>query len=524
MKYIYIVIMIVSSLALSAQSIPIQLMVVDQNGFEMPNTQVKLRLTMRGDTSLTMGQYQEVHNVSTNDLGVVSVDLGEGIVTTNSQVLAIDLFSFGLDEPYIKTELDTSISPASYTNLGWMRYRYPLVARRALSADSAKFSDSASYLINENSDWFSDSSESNELQYLSYQPDLQLLSISDGNSVEIVTKNEYFGSSGSLLNLTNKDNGTSLPNYRAATKTHLYGFLDNILFKAPLNDPWDIDTVTFSFKIFHIFPLDSLVFGYLDANKSEIRVSDLSNTYIKSKGLPNSYWSNLDVAYRNNILSIYSSVSSYTRYLRAWDLDADSLYSLGLYTDQYFTANASYRKGNDLTIYDRFTGQFVSNILSSSNYYSLYNVQIDSTMTKMSYNSSTSSYYRGRSLIDTASSHGGISFGLKTSQSSTYYLNNPLGIELLFNSKDPSSSNSYADVTSYSYYVILNPNNINTDKSVTEIYLRDYDRSHVEVQGSTPMTILGDGEYLLFFRNAKNLFIEGNYYSGDFIYRIPFNQ
>ena len=35
----------------SAQSIPIQLMVVDQNGFEMPNTQVKLRLTMRGDTS-----------------------------------------------------------------------------------------------------------------------------------------------------------------------------------------------------------------------------------------------------------------------------------------------------------------------------------------------------------------------------------------------------------------------------------------------------------------------------------------
>ena len=46
-----------------AQSIPIQLMVVDQNGFEMPNTQVKLRLTMRGDTSLTTGQYQEVHNV-----------------------------------------------------------------------------------------------------------------------------------------------------------------------------------------------------------------------------------------------------------------------------------------------------------------------------------------------------------------------------------------------------------------------------------------------------------------------------
>jgi len=60
------------SISIKAQSIPIPLMVVDQNGFEMPNTQVKLRLTMRGDTTSTLGQYQEVHNVSTNDLRVVS--------------------------------------------------------------------------------------------------------------------------------------------------------------------------------------------------------------------------------------------------------------------------------------------------------------------------------------------------------------------------------------------------------------------------------------------------------------------
>ena len=94
---------------------------------------------------------------------------------------------------------------------------------------------------------------------------------------------------------------------------------------------------------------------------------------------------------------------------------------------------------------------------------------------------------------------------------------------MLFNSKNPSSSNSYADVTSYYYYVILNTNNINTEKSVTKIYLRDFDRSHVEMLGSTPVIILGEGEYLLLFRNSKNLFIEGNYRSGDFIYRIPFN-
>ena len=150
MKYIYIVIMIVSSLALSAQSIPLQLMVVDQNGFEMPNTQVKLRLTMRGDTSLTTGQYQEVHNVSTNDLGIVSVDFGAGITTTNSQVLSLDLFSFNENEPFIKTELDTTITPSQYRNLGWMKYSFSMVSQRALKADTADYlRDNLIYELND---------------------------------------------------------------------------------------------------------------------------------------------------------------------------------------------------------------------------------------------------------------------------------------------------------------------------------------------------------------------------------------
>ena len=138
-KIIAGVFLILMSISSNAQSIPIQLMVVDQNGFEMPNTQVKLRLTMRGDTSLTTGQYQEVHNVSTNDLGIVSVNFGAGITTTNSQVLGLGLFAFNESEPFIKTELDTSISPTQYRNLGWMKYSYPLVSQRALKADTADY-------------------------------------------------------------------------------------------------------------------------------------------------------------------------------------------------------------------------------------------------------------------------------------------------------------------------------------------------------------------------------------------------
>ena len=150
MKYSYSLLFAFLTSQAFAQSIPIQLMVVDQNGFEMPNTQVKLRLTMRGDTSLTTGQYQEVHNVSTNDLGIVSVDFGAGITTTNSQVLSLDLFSFNENEPFIKTELDTTITPSQYRNLGWMKYSFSMVSQRALKADTADYlRDNLIYELND---------------------------------------------------------------------------------------------------------------------------------------------------------------------------------------------------------------------------------------------------------------------------------------------------------------------------------------------------------------------------------------
>ena len=140
----------ITCFGLKAQSIPIQLMVVDQNGFEMPNTQVKLRLTMRGDTSLTIGQYQEVHNLSTNNLGIASVNFGAGVTTTNSQVLSLELFEFNTDEPFIKTELDTTITPTQYRDLGWMKYAYSMVAQRALKADTAEYlRDNLIYELNE---------------------------------------------------------------------------------------------------------------------------------------------------------------------------------------------------------------------------------------------------------------------------------------------------------------------------------------------------------------------------------------
>ena len=94
--------------AVYSQEIPIQLMLVDNAGFEKVNHNVKLRLTMSNDTSSTLGQYQEVHLTQSNEYGIISENIGSGVATTNSQVLSLEQFTFLTNEPIIKVELDTS--------------------------------------------------------------------------------------------------------------------------------------------------------------------------------------------------------------------------------------------------------------------------------------------------------------------------------------------------------------------------------------------------------------------------------
>jgi hypothetical protein len=116
----------------NGQAIPIQLSVMDEYGIEKTNTQVSLRLTLKNDTAAVTGQYQEIHNLFSDEFGIVSTFLGEGIVTTNSQVLELKSFAFSTEEPYLLIELDTSISKNNYNLIGYIRYSYPLLANRAL--------------------------------------------------------------------------------------------------------------------------------------------------------------------------------------------------------------------------------------------------------------------------------------------------------------------------------------------------------------------------------------------------------
>lgn len=181
---------------MSGQGIPIQLMVVDTDGFEKVNHDVKLRLTMSNDTSSTAGQYQEVHITQSNEFGIVSVEMGSGISTTNSQVLGISQFTFSASEPFIKVELDTSQSLNQYYEVGHVPYSYPLISRRAFKADSADyanqsassvFADTADFALNFNESYDGDTSALNELQQLVYLDDT--LSLTGTNSKVYLNKN-----------------------------------------------------------------------------------------------------------------------------------------------------------------------------------------------------------------------------------------------------------------------------------------------------------------------------------------------
>jgi len=105
-----------------SQEIPIQLMLVDNAGFEKVNHNVKLRLTMSNDTSSTLGQYQEVHITQSNEFGIISENLGSGVITTNSQVLILEQFTFLTIEPIIQIELDTSSASNQYYTVGFLPY------------------------------------------------------------------------------------------------------------------------------------------------------------------------------------------------------------------------------------------------------------------------------------------------------------------------------------------------------------------------------------------------------------------
>ena len=505
-----------------AQGIPIQLMVVDSDGFEMPNKQVKLRLTLRNDTSLTTGQYQEVHLTQSNDFGIVSESLGGGVVTTNSSVYALSEFAFNATEPMIKIELDTTALSNQYYTVGTLAYTYPLVSRRALRSDSADYADTTEYARNFDESLDNDTSSQNEIQLLNYNEQDKTITISKGNSIEIGS-NSFLEIEGSLLSVSN-DSNWQASQWIAADSLYIYSVESSTQLKKALisNPDSAISVINVGFPIEAVFPKDSLVVGVDNAFPVYSIYAcglDGSNSISKNIGaaserIDSSGWrvKGRNVSY---IVSPTSSSSS-TWYSYVWALDSNTLSNI-----------------QDFNVY--FSNDFVFKVDTGIRFKPI-NRWDQAVLNRFIYSNATTGYRKF--YTDTS----GTKYVIKTDYYRWSYYDQPEytypgmksdgffeihNCTVIYSEIDQVYGVLKVDlsdsrVPGFHQLYLIKPTSIGTESTVSKLILDNW-TPHPESSGSYPHIIKGFGEILIIFSDVKNFWINGAYRSGSFIYRVPLN-
>lgn len=513
-----------SLLITSGQGIPIQLMVVDADGFEKVNHDVKLRLTMSNDTSSTAGQYQEVHITQSNEFGIVSVEMGSGISTTNSQVLGISQFTFSDSEPFIKVELDTSQSLNQYYEVGHVPYSYPLISRRAFKADSADFAyqstnsvfaDTAQFALNFNESYDGDTSALNELQTLSYDANTNTISITSGNSISLASNSKVQVSS-DLIPL--EINQSNFYQWKVADSNFLYGFSGSNLFKAPISNPDSITSINVGFPITKVSPSDSIVFG-VDPTYPIYKVfaCDLYGQSVIDKYMGSNSddivhsWTSI----KDSLISIGVQTSSSNRFLYTWNIQNNTLTSqqfplnqIGV-SDRFIIgktglSNQTYR----IQTFDRFSNVTYLSTSTIGQYSNESLTCIDSTgrmLVTRNYSSSYQVYGFTRILLDSTTSY----FSLPGTSIGTVEGNYGYGLLTL----------TSPDQIMY----LINPYRIENGKSVSKLVLENWSANHPESSGSW-YAVPGHDAFLIYFVNVENYWINGAFRSGDFLLTIPYES
>ena len=547
------------STSLLSQSIPIQLMVVDQNGFEKANHSVKLRLTLTNDTSSSTGQYQEVHLTTTNDFGIVSALIGTGVATTNSSVYGIEQFSFNATEPLIKIELDTSFTSNQYYTIGAVKYSYPMMSQRALKADSssysqnaavASFADSSSYSLNAVAAIFADTAEfarnfdetidndtsaENELQDLSYDQSTNTLSISKGSTIQLQGSNPKIELEGVLEEVSNQSNW-SASNWIAADSLYLYAtsYLTsyNVLKKVLISNPDSVvSTINVGFPIVAIYPADSLVFG---VNRTYPTYSiyscglDGSNSILKYIG-PSAYYSRSYSGKGSEVSFMVHYNNNAAPFLMKWNLDSNSTVTTTLNSyrghtkdyvfERYYVSGSVGYRTRSINRWDNSIFEFGSDVA----YYTITNSGFDSTGTKLlkyssyfsnGFSQSDFSYYDDASPV----SGGGLSGFTGATLS---YIEGPDGFGIVKALKSANASSG--DLSQYEKLFLMNVNDIGEEVAVSKLIVEDWESTHHEGFG-TPNVIFGHNEVLVIWSDARNIFVNNAYHTGSFIYRVPFNK
>ena len=522
-----------SHLIMSGQGIPIQLMIVDSDGFEKVNHNVKLRLTMSNDTSSTAGQYQEVHITQSNEFGIISVAMGSGISTTNRQVLGISQFTFSASEPFIKVELDTSQSLNQYYEVGYVPYSYPMIARRAFKADSADFStqsensaytDTAEYARNFDESYDGDTNSQNEIQSLSFDTQNQILSLSNSNHVKI-QGNDKTQSESIITEFQDPLGGYWI----VADSIYFYGITNGTtLIKSLISRPDSIvSSINVGFDIECIFPSDSIIIGSSPGSSDlKINICDLNGNNQAWKSVSrNSGYDNIKLTWssvNNHKISFF--IDRYSGYdeLYTWDLNTSNLnvlnmpgYGVGYSNDHIFEKfySSSGFNGQGSGWYFRFRDRwdlttFSPGLRESQNVPKA----IDSSGQKTIYRFGTTNPY----YYDKRDSLNNSGYFTLYSNSSPSFIEGYSG-HYLINAYD---GNSYPKSQKL---FLANLNNIGTNSPVLNLVFEDWSISHPEASGNF-YAVKGVNEFFLFFNNVQNLWLKGSYKTGNFIVLVPYAQ
>jgi hypothetical protein len=110
------------------QSINYQAVIRTDSGLVVPNKSVNIRLSIQ-DGLTTPAIYSELHTISTNQFGLVTLSIGKGAPTTG----VFAQINWGIGEKFLKTEVDVNRT-SNYTIVGVQQFLsvpYALYAERA---------------------------------------------------------------------------------------------------------------------------------------------------------------------------------------------------------------------------------------------------------------------------------------------------------------------------------------------------------------------------------------------------------
>ena len=158
----------------------------DGNGAILQNHFMSLKASIYSDTVSNTIQWQEVHSVTTNDVGIFTIIIGDGMGLASSVQTAFTNIDWNASTHYIKIELDHGSGFMDYGTTALQSVPYALAADKADVANAVDWTNinniPADIADGDQID-DADNNATNELQTITLSGDT--LYISNGNSVDL---------------------------------------------------------------------------------------------------------------------------------------------------------------------------------------------------------------------------------------------------------------------------------------------------------------------------------------------------